>query len=135
MVSRPGEGDDLAAGFFLPPLVFTPAEATALVLGTWLLASRTGGRTPAAAARAVAKIVAVLPEAAPGEVDRATAPVHFVRPLPPDAPVDLNDPRLASLRQATTERRVVRVRHHGRAGDEPSERTVEPRGLSCYDGA
>ncbi len=135
VVSRPGEGYELADGYFLPPLVFTPSEAMALVLGARLLASRTTGRTPAAAEGAVAKIAAVLPKAARGEVERATGLVQFLRPLPPDAPIDLDDPRLVALRRRAPERLVVRMRYHARARDEPSERTVEPRALTCYDGA
>ena len=135
VVSRPGEGYELAAGYFLPPLVFSTAEATALVLGARLLASRTTGGTPVAADRAIAKIVTVLPESVRGEVERQTGPVRFVRPLPPDAPVDLDDPRLAALRRAAVEHRVVHLRYHGRTRNETTERMVEPRALACYDGA
>jgi predicted DNA-binding transcriptional regulator YafY len=134
VVAEPGQGYGLADGFFLPPLVFTAGEATALVLGARLLASRTAGRTPGDAKRAVAKIASVLPAAARDEVERRIAPVRFPRPLPPDAPFDLDDPRLATLRRAVLERRVVALRYHGRSRDEVTERLVEPRDLACYDG-
>lgn len=134
VVAEPGQGYGLADGFFLPPLVFTAGEATALVLGARLLASRTAGRTPDEAERAVAKIAAVLPPAAREEVERRTDPIRFPRSLPPDARFDLDDPRLAMLRRAVLERRVVALRYHGRGRDEVTDRLVEPRGLACYDG-
>src|SRR3712207_9474943 len=42
IVSLPGEGYELMDGYFLPPLVFSPAEASALVLGAQI--GRASGR-------------------------------------------------------------------------------------------
>ena len=134
IVAEPGQGYGLAEGYFLPPLVFTGGEATALVLGARLLASRTAGRTPADAERAVAKIAAVLTTTAREEVDRRTAVVRFLRPLPPETAFDLDDARLEELRRALRERRVVALRYHGRSRGEVTERRVEPADVVCYDG-
>jgi len=134
IVAEPGRGYGLAEGYFLPPLVFTAGEATALVLGARLLASRTAGRTPAEAERALAKIAAVLTTSAREEVDRRIGAVRFLRPIPPDAPFDLDDPRLATLRRAVRERRIVALRYHGRGRDEVTDRRVEPADVVCYDG-
>ncbi|MDP9365187.1 MAG: YafY family transcriptional regulator [Chloroflexota bacterium] len=134
IVAEPGQGYGLADGYFLPPLVFTSGEATALVLGARLLASRTIGRAPTDAEHAIAKIAAVLTSSSREEVDRRTASVRFLRPLPPDAPFDLDDPRLVTLRRAARERRVVALRYHGRGRDEVTDRRVEPADVECYDG-
>jgi predicted DNA-binding transcriptional regulator YafY len=131
IVSLPGAGYELMPGYTLPPLAFTPAEATALALGARLLAQQAAGRWPASAETAVAKIVAILPAAVREQVDRLTGIVHFVTPA---ARFDLDDPRLALLRQAIAERRVVWLRYHGRARDEPTERAVEPARLTYGDG-
>jgi predicted DNA-binding transcriptional regulator YafY len=131
IVSLPGAGYELMSGYTLPPLAFTPAEATALALGSRLLAQQAAGRWPASAETALAKIVAILPAAVRQQADRLTDIVHFVTPA---ARFDLDDPRLATLRQAIVERRVVWLRYHGRARDEATERAVEPTRLTYADG-
>ncbi len=45
IVSLPGEGYELMEGYFLPPLVFSVAEASALVLGARLLRNQAAGVT------------------------------------------------------------------------------------------
>lgn len=134
VVAEPGQGYRLAEGFFLPPLVLTAGEATALIVGARLLASRTSGRTPGDAEHAIAKIAAVLPAPARGEVERTTSAVQFPRPVSPDVPFDLDDPRLATVRRAIAERRLVALRYHGRGRAEATDRQVEPRAVACYDG-
>ena len=49
VVSLPGEGYELMEGFFLPPLLFTSVEASALLLGAQMLTSHATGRLPASA--------------------------------------------------------------------------------------
>ena len=132
IVSLPGEGYAIAEGFFLPPLVLTSAEATALVLGTRQLGEQATGRLAAAADQAVAKIAAVLTDEARRRVDELTEVSRFLTPARPR--LDLDDPRLVTLRRAIRERRVVALRYHGRNRDEVTEREVEPRELAFTDG-
>src|SRR5687768_10855679 len=54
VVSQPGEGYSLMPGYFLPPLVFTPDEAGALLLGANLL--KASGNLTSEADRVVRKI-------------------------------------------------------------------------------
>lgn len=70
---EPGVGYLLRPGFTLPPLMFTIEELEALVLGSRWVAGRSDDRSlSAAAADALAKIAAVLPDELRREVEAAT---------------------------------------------------------------
>ncbi len=131
IVSLPGEGYELMEGYFLPPLVFSVAEASALVLGARFLGKHATGRLAQGMDQAIAKIVAVLPRATQDEVERLSGVIDF---FTLEARIDLDDPRLAALQQAIHEQRVVRFRYHSRVQDETTEREVEPHRLT-YSGA
>lgn len=132
LVALPGAGYELAEGFYLPPLVFTPAEASALSLGARLLAVQASGRLPEDATRALEKILSILPADTRREVDRLTEIITF---LSRRQPFNLDDPRLVTLQEAIHGRRVLRVRYHGYSSGEITERTVEPRELQYSGGA
>jgi predicted DNA-binding transcriptional regulator YafY len=132
VVALPGAGYELAEGFFLPPLVFTPEEASALSLGARLLAVQAAGRLPADATRALEKIQVILPREARNEVERLTEVIGF---LSRRQPFDLDDPRIATLQGAIRERRVLRLRYHAFGTGEVSDRDVEPRQLQYAGGA
>ena len=132
IVSLPGEGYELMEGYFLPPLVFNVAEASALVLGARLLRNQAAGRMAQGAEQAIAKIAAVLPQATRGEVERLSGVIDF---FTEEARFDLDDPRLVTLQQAVRERRVVHLRYHSRGQDETTERDVEPHRLTYSEGS
>ena len=132
VVSLPGEGYELMEGFFLPPLLFTPAEASALLLGAQMLTSHASGRLPASAQQALAKIAAILPDELRLEMQRLGEIVQFVAP---SQRFDLDHPLLATLQQAIGERRVVRLRYHSYNRNEVTEREVEPQQLAYSSGA
>jgi len=132
VVSLPGEGYELMEGFFLPPLLFTPAEASALLLGAQMLTSHASGRLPASAQQALAKIAAILPNELRLEMQRLGEIVQFVAP---SQRFDLDHPLLATLQQAIGERRVVRLRYHSYNRNEVTEREVEPHQLAYSNGA
>jgi predicted DNA-binding transcriptional regulator YafY len=132
VVALPGAGYELAEGFFLPPLVFTPAEASALTLGARLLAVQAAGRVPDDAQGALEKLAAVLPAATRREVDRLTEVIDLTSRR---RPFDLDDPRLAALQESVRARRVVRLRYHAFGSGQVTEREVEPRRLQYAGGA
>lgn len=79
-----GVGYVMAAGFDLPPLMFTRDEVTALVAGARLLQAFGGAEMGRAAEEALVKIRAVLPEAEQGparEVALAAIGIGFDAPL------------------------------------------------------
>lgn len=132
VVSLPGAGYELPASFSLPPLFFTPGEARALALAVRLLLAQTRGATSQDAAGALAKVVAVLPRDLREQVEDLGAVVQFYAA---ERPFDLDDPRLALLRRAIADRRVVRLGYHSLRGDERLERAVEPDALVYNQGA
>lgn len=99
---EPGVGYVLRPGFMLPPLMFTPEEIEALVLGSRWVAERADGRLKEAALSAVARIGAVLPPDLKDEMDSSSL---YIVPGAP-FPTDTVDPAL--LRKAIrTERRLT----------------------------
>jgi predicted DNA-binding transcriptional regulator YafY len=130
VVSLPGKGYALTEGFFLPPLVFTAGEAAAVALGTRMLASQASGRHVGEAERALEKLAAVLPAGVRDEVDRLNGIITIShRP----GRFNLDDPNLVKLQRAITEHRVIAIRYHSRAGEEITEREVEPLELAYID--
>ena len=132
VIALPGAGYELAEGFYLPPLVFTPAEAGALSLGARLLAVQASGQLPKDAETALHKILAVLPQSTRQEVQRLTEVIGF---LSRRRPFDLDDPKLTSLQDAIRRRRVVHLRYHAFASGDITERDVEPHRLQYSGGA
>src|SRR5215213_8667533 len=59
IVALPGRGYSLVDGYFLPPLLLSTREATALMLGARLLAGEASADIAGAAEESIAKILAV----------------------------------------------------------------------------
>jgi predicted DNA-binding transcriptional regulator YafY len=131
IVSRPSEGYSLMEGYFLPPLVFTPEEAAALMLGARLLALHAEGRLPQDAEQAMTKIAHVLPTQSREQVERWSEIIRFfvVR-----RGFTLDDRRLVDLQRAITERRAVEITYTGYRGEGPTTRVIEPHYLTYSDG-
>lgn len=123
-----GVGYVLKPGFLLPPLMFTPDEIEALVLGSRWVANRADDRLSDAARSALTRIAAVLPADLRDELDGSTLLIG------PGAtvPIDAVDPVL--LRKAIrTERKLV-IHYRDGAGS-VSERIVWPFALAFFDAA
>jgi predicted DNA-binding transcriptional regulator YafY len=132
VVSLPGEGYELMEGYFLPPLRFTPSEASSLVLGARLLQAQATGSVADGVQSAVAKIKASLGVAVRERLEAATEAIAFPRL---DPSFDLEQPKVEALQQAIRLRRVVRLRYHGLALDAVTERYVEPHRLDYANSA
>jgi predicted DNA-binding transcriptional regulator YafY len=115
-----GLGYLLRASLDLPPLTFTRAEIEALVVGARLVRAWSGGDLATAAAQALDKIRAALPEN-PG------APAEALMFAPGEIPAEVGR-RLDVVREAVNARRVLTI-HYRDADDRTSERTVLPLGL------
>lgn len=131
VVTWPGQGYTLMEGYFLPPLLFTPDEAAALVLGATLLAQQARGQWPGRAARATAKVTAILPAETRQRVDRLLEIIEFYLP---HQTFDLEEPRLTALQRAIHERRAVRLSYTSYGGAAPTERVIEPERLTYGEG-
>lgn len=128
VVGEAGVGYAIARGYDLPPLMFTPEEVEALVLGARIAKAWGGGELSGAAEEALAKVEAVLPEKLRSAVPDATlfAPDFHVR--------EELTRHLGALRRAIRERRRVRI-DYADAGGAASRRTVLPLGLFFWGNA
>ncbi len=118
-----GVGYRMRAGFDLPPLMFSSAEAQALVAAIRLARPRLDAGLAAAAETALSKILAVLPAST-----RAAAESLAVY-APTVGQDDNTRQRLALLRQATEARQTLRLSYRD-LKDRTSQRTVRP--LGCF---
>ncbi len=135
IVSLPGRGYSLVDGYFLPPLLLSSREATALVLGARLVAGQASAEIATAAEESVAKILAVMSDDARRDLrelddvlDLATSPEFRSR-------LDVGNERVRALWQAILERRVTTLHYFGRNRDQETIREVEPRRLGYANGA
>jgi predicted DNA-binding transcriptional regulator YafY len=117
-----GVGYVLRRGFDLPPLMFSEAEIEAMVLGARVVTSWGDAGLAKAAAEALARVEAVLPERLKSRLEGTPlyAPGFHV----PAAVVE----RLAALRRAIDQRRVVHLAYTAAGGD-ATDRSVRPLGL------
>src|SRR5271168_2373921 len=114
-----GLGYLLAADYDMPPLMLTPDEIEAVVLGAQWVAARSDKALATAARDVVAKIAAVVPERL-----RPFVAEPSVGAKPTIAEPEENvDP--AALRSAIRNGRKLRLRYRSEAGEE-TERTVWP---------
>ena len=117
-----GVGYRMRAGFDLPPLMFTAAEAQALVAAIRIARPWLDAGLAAGAEMALGKILAVLPVATRAAAERLAV---FAPPVGPDA---ATRNRLATLRQATDGRRKLAIDYLD-LKNTASQRTVRP--LAC----
>ena len=118
-----GVGYRMRAGFDLPPLMFTSAEAQALVAAIRVARPRLDSGLARAADDALSKILAVLPAAT--RVAAESLAVY----APPVGPDDGTRARLEALRQATEARQKLHL-HYRDLKEASSQRTVRP--LGCF---
>ena len=118
-----GVGYRMRAGFDLPPLMFTSAEAQALVAAIRVARPRLDSGLARAADDALSKILAVLPAAT--RVAAESLAVY----APPVGPDDGTRARLEALRQATEARQKLRIDYRD-LKEASSQRIVRP--LGCF---
>ena len=118
-----GVGYVLRPGYTLPPLMFTAAEAQALVAAVRIAQPRLDAPMAAEAEAALAKILAVLPA-------DARVAAESLALFAPDAGVGAEvREALNTLRRAVIDRRKLQLRYVDEAG-RASERIVRP--LGCF---
>ena len=125
-----GVGYTLRREFDLPPLMFTPEELTALVLGARLVQAWGGAESVAAANSALARIEAVLPPELAARLDAIAlyAPGHQMSMA--------HRRLLDALHAACLARQVVEFRYTRLNEDEAraEQRTVRPLALAFWSG-
>ena len=127
----PYGGFALVRGYKLPPMVFTPEEATVLFLGAELVRDIWGASYHDAAVAATAKLEAVLPDDLRHEVRRAQQGLLVTgwlrRDYGPWAPI------LENLQRCVARRCQVRLVYHSFRQD-VTERVVDPYALALQWG-
>ncbi|OKO76615.1 YafY family protein [Bradyrhizobium sp. AS23.2] len=120
-----GIGYILRPGFDLPPLMFNENEIEALLLGARIVQSWADSELAAAAAAAMDKVAAVLPETIRRQLDlvRVWAPDDHTR-----EPITIDQ---AALRHAVRDQRKVRFSYLDLDG-RTSERVVRPLIMAFY---
>jgi predicted DNA-binding transcriptional regulator YafY len=131
IAALPGEGYMLMEGYFLPPLVFSPEEAAALLMGARFLALHAEGRLPQDAEQAMTKIAHVLPKKSREQVERLSEIVRF---FVDRRGFNLDDRRLVDLQRAIVECRTVELTYKGLRGEGITKRIVEPHHLTYNEG-
>lgn len=124
---EPGIGYILKPGFMLPPLMFTPDEIEAIVLGSRWVAERTDSGLGVAARSALARIASVLPSDLREDLETSTV---VIGPATSTIPADTVD--VAMLRQAIRAGRKLTL-VYGDATRAKSERTIWPFALAFFD--
>ncbi|WP_054309686.1 YafY family protein [Mesorhizobium sp. 1M-11] len=120
-----GLGYVLKPGFMLPPLMFTDEEIEAIVLGSRWVVKQPDSRLSKAAADALAKIAAVLPDDLRNDLDASTL---LVGPrMGASEGIDL-----AAVRQAIRDEQKLAITYSD-AGGAGSKRIVWPFALSFFD--
>jgi len=117
-----GVGYQMQGGFELPPLTFNADEIEALVLGARIVQTWGGDELARAAAGAMTKVEAVLPE----PLRRVLLNTALFAASRPSAAAMAGD--MGTLRRAISEHRRIRFRYTRGDGGE-SSRTVRPLGL------
>ena len=118
-----GVGYRLGAGFELPPLMFSPDEARALVASVRMAQSWQDPALAQASQLALGKIISVLPAAT-----RAAA-LSMAVYSPPAAMAQPVKAALQLLREAAQTQRKMHLLYRDASGS-PSQRTVRP--LGCF---
>ncbi|MEM8863090.1 MAG: YafY family protein [Chloroflexota bacterium] len=131
IVSLPAEGYELMPGYFLPPLLFTEDEASAVFWGTQMLVQQTTGRLVDAAENALNKIDTAPPKITRQRVSQLSNVIEFYGE---QKGFDLDDARLVQLQTAIQNRQVIWIKYFGYFLEDWTEREVEPDSLTYSDG-
>jgi predicted DNA-binding transcriptional regulator YafY len=125
-----GVGYTLRREFDLPPLMFTPEELTALVLGARLVQAWGGAESVAAAGSALARIEAVLPPELAARLDAIALYAPGVR-------MSMAQRKLLDRLHAACLSRTVLCFRYTRLGEDESraeDRSVRPLALAFWSG-
>ena len=122
-----GVGYMLKPGFFLPPLMFSPDELEALVLGARWVETRPDPDLTRAAQNALGKIATASPEDMRDRI--ANNGLWPVGPYRRDTPTQ---PVLAVLREAIRDEKVLSIAYEDEAG-RTTERTIWPVTLAYFE--
>ncbi len=132
IMSERGRGCAVMEGYFLPPLLFTPKEATILWIGTEFVRDQTDASYKKDAESAFLKIESVLPEKIRIEIQELKKKISLRYREP--SFLQRETTFIEQIKEATLKRNVIRMKYHSSSRGVISERMVEPLGLIFSDG-
>jgi predicted DNA-binding transcriptional regulator YafY len=124
----PCGGFSLVRGYKMPPLVFSPEEATAVSLGTGLVEEMWGNLYREAAHSALAKLENLLPEQQRQEVNWSRQTLVTAGLAHPS--LEALGATLETLRSAIRDTRRVKMLYQSAASPEPGSRKLDPYALA-----
>lgn len=130
IVAEAGVGYSLMNGYSMPPVMFTPEEASALFMGGELVEHLTDPSLQAQMRSALLKIRSVLPRTHQDQLDRLKNTTALMINAPTAKGTSLAV--LTELQNALARRRVLAMRYQTKGEGEPTRREVEPLGLIFY---
>jgi predicted DNA-binding transcriptional regulator YafY len=119
-----GVGYQIEKGHFLPPFHFDSDELDAIALGMRMIGARGDEALAEAAARVIAKIEAVVPDADHGKITRSQMIAY--------SPASRAQRFLGRLRSAIRRRRKLKITYNDSQGAD-SIRLIRPLGLTAFD--
>ena len=128
-----GKGYFLSDGFHLPPVMFTPEEANALMLGSKLIEGQTDHSIRQHFYEAMLKIKSVLKNAEKEGLQELEERIEVSSPIQGET-TDFPNNFLATIQKALIQDSVLRFKYYSNYNGEYSERQVEPMGLVHYSG-
>jgi predicted DNA-binding transcriptional regulator YafY len=128
-----GKGYFLAEGYHLPPVMFTPDEAGALLLGAKLIEKFSDNSVSQNFAGALDKIKAVLRESDQDYLNQLDDLVTVLS-IAPQHQRHFPGNRLISIQTVLAANQVIDIAYHSNSKDELTHRSVEPLGLCFYAG-
>jgi predicted DNA-binding transcriptional regulator YafY len=129
----PNGGFSLVRGYKLPPLIFSPEEATVLYMGANLVREVWGQTYGDAVTSVTAKLDNVLPDDLREDVAEAQQNLVVLAGLT-HRDIRPWEQTIHTLRRCIGERRCARLLYHGRSRQENTARTVEPYALALLWG-
>jgi predicted DNA-binding transcriptional regulator YafY len=130
IISEAGEGYSIIEGYHLPPVMFTPEEAKALLTGAKLAEYMTDESLVKHAQSALLKINSVLPLQTKEELERLQDSMRMVRRK--NSSSDFRDDVLLTIQNAIISQHVLQMEYYVSSRDEWTKREAEPLGLIHY---
>ena len=131
--SEPGTGYFIVDGYYLPPVMFTEEEASAMMLAGKLVERMTDSTVRTSFEGALYKIKSVLNEAEKDHLELLQDHIEVLKPQTTSQPT--KNIFLTELQKAVAGKQVIELEYVSNHQNELTIRTVEPIGLFYYSAA
>ncbi|MFQ5627549.1 MAG: helix-turn-helix transcriptional regulator [bacterium] len=131
VAAEAGEGYSLVEGYHLPPIMFTPEEASALFTGGTFVEHLTDASIRKHAESALLKIRSVLPATTQDYLEKLQASTA-VYARPPGNSNGFRDDVLVTIQDALVHRNLLTLEYYSNYRETFSKRDIEPLGLLYY---